>query len=190
MVEACLTGITLSNNPMTDTVYNINTSSLTPLLLDLPSYSPVPATCTQPIGTMPYLVTDTTYSQLPPSYMSLTLDMSTMSIKLQIQSDQATDVAPQTEYRIVAMNDSRSIMETTATFKLTMSLPCTTAITMDQNNLSDTTYYIETAAAYPAILSLPTYTITPATCTDTLTYSVHPASDTNAAAPSYITIAE
>ena len=62
MVEACLTSITLDNNPMTDTVYYINTSSLTPLVIDLPSYSPVPATCGQTIVMMPYLVTDTTYS--------------------------------------------------------------------------------------------------------------------------------
>lgn len=36
---------------------------------------------------------------------------------------------------------------------------------------------------------MPTYTVTPNSCTDVPTLTVHPKSDTNAAVPSYITVA-
>lgn len=99
---------------------------------------------------------------------------------VQIKSASATDAAAETSYTIKATSPTGAVSDTSASFKLTMSVPCTTALAVATDTLRDETYYIVTSGtANVTMQDMPTYTVTPNSCTDKPALSVHPKSDLN-----------
>jgi len=186
--QACITALALGANPLKDIVYYIDTTTAQPLQFDLPTYTPTPAACTEPIMKWVYIGTDATYLQPIPSWF--TGVPSGTSFKMQISTKNASDAAAETEYKVVAFNNNMTVKEESAKFKVTLKVPCTTGLTLTTAGVVDTVYHINTTTATTTLLDVPTYTQAPVSCSDPQTLTIHPTSNLNGAAPGYLTIVE
>ena len=121
---ACTTALTLGTLNVVDTVYHINTNGATTTLLDVPTYTQTPASCTDP-QTLTIHPTSN-LAGAAPGY--LTIVTVGGALKVKIESGTAADAATETSYTIKATSPTGTVTETTAVFKLTMTVPCTTAL--------------------------------------------------------------
>ena len=60
-------------------------------------------------------------------------------------------MAAETTYVVKASSPDGSVVDTSGVFKVTMLEQCLTAISVDQDNLTDMTYFIDTAALTPVV---------------------------------------
>ena len=117
MEVACITGLSLHTLNVVDTVYYINTSAATAVVMDAPTFTVTPASCYNNYVLTIHPSTDLAASA--PSYLTIFNDSGIE--KVQIMSDQATDVTAETTYVIKASDQTGAITDTTASFKLTMA---------------------------------------------------------------------
>jgi hypothetical protein len=109
----------------------------------LPTYTVTPNTCTDKPTLSIHPLSNN--SQAAPSY--ITAAIVSGSWELKVASSAAADVTAETEYTIKATAPGGTVVDTTATFKLTMKLACLTAIAVNTNPVKDIVYYINTSSA-------------------------------------------